>query len=64
MLGVGGEGQDTSQNFEGSFGPIRALLQYEASEQKLEQNLKSGLKEIVTIRVILTIRFVFEKRAY
>ena len=25
-LGVGGEGQDTSQNFEGSFGSIRALL--------------------------------------
>ena len=25
-LGVGREGQDTSQNFEGSFGSIRALL--------------------------------------
>ena len=25
-LGVGGEGQDTSQNLEGSFGSIRALL--------------------------------------
>ena len=25
-LGVGGEGQDTSRNFEGSFGSIRALL--------------------------------------
>ena len=25
-LGVGGEGQDTSRNFEGSFGSIRAML--------------------------------------
>ena len=25
-LGVGGEGQDTSQHFEGSFGSIRAIL--------------------------------------
>ena len=25
-LGVGGEGQDTSRNFEGSFGSIRAIL--------------------------------------
>ena len=25
-LGVGGEGQDTSRNFEGSFGSIRILL--------------------------------------
>ena len=25
-LGVGGEGQDTSRNFEGSFESIRALL--------------------------------------
>ena len=25
-LGVGGEGQDTSQHFEGSFGSIRATM--------------------------------------
>ena len=25
-LGVGGEGQDTSRHFEGSFGSIRAVL--------------------------------------
>ena len=25
-LGVGGEGQDTSRHFEGSFGSIRAIL--------------------------------------
>ena len=25
-LGIGGEGQDTSRNFEGSFGSIRAKL--------------------------------------
>ena len=25
-LGVGGEGQDTSRHFEGSFGPIRSIL--------------------------------------
>ena len=25
-LGIGGEGQDTSRHFEGSFGSIRAIL--------------------------------------
>ena len=33
-LGVGGEGQDTFRHFEDSFGPIRAILPCEASEQK------------------------------
>ena len=40
-LGIGGGGQKTSRNIEGSFGSIR-----EASEQKLGQKPKSELKEI------------------
>ena len=45
-LGVGGEGQDTSQHFEGSFESIRAILPMWAPEQKQGQKPKSGLKEI------------------
>ena len=47
-LGVGGEGQDTPRNFEGSFGSILPYVQYclcETSEKKLAQKPKSGLKE-------------------
>ena len=40
-LGVGGDGQDTSRLFEGSFGSIRAC---EASEQKPGQKPESELK--------------------
>ena len=47
-LGVGGEGQDTSRHFGSRFGSIRAKLPNKcpckASEQKLEQKPKSGLK--------------------
>ena len=42
-LGVGGEGQDTSQHFEG---PYVQYCQCEASEQKLGQKPNSELKEI------------------
>ena len=45
-LGIGGEGRDTSQHFEGSFGSICAILPCEASEQKLGQKPKPELKEI------------------
>ena len=37
-LVVGGEGQDTSQNFEGSFGSIRAILPRSKNKGK-NQNL-------------------------
>ena len=43
-LGVGGEGQDTSRHFEGSFRCNTVYVQYcpcEASEQKLGQKRKS-----------------------
>ena len=48
-LGVGGEGQDTSRHFEGSFGSIRAILPTEGSEQNLGQKPKSVLKGIELI---------------
>ena len=45
-LGVEGKGQDTSRNFEGNLGPYVQYCPCEASEQKLEQKPKSGLKVI------------------
>ena len=39
-LGVGGDGQDTSRHFEGSFRSIRAILPIMASEQKPESELR------------------------
>ena len=40
---VGGEGHDTSQKFEGSFGSMRALLHVRPQS---EQKPRSGQKEI------------------
>ena len=46
-FGFGGDGlQDTSRHFKGSFGSIRAILPWEASEQKLGQKPESELKVI------------------
>ena len=45
-LGVGGEGQDMSRYFEGSFGPYVQYCPCEALEQKLGQKPKPVLKGI------------------
>ena len=45
-LGVGGEGQDTSRHFEGSFGSYVQYCPCEASVKKLVQKRKSKLKDI------------------
>ena len=45
-LGVGGKGQDTSRHLKVVFGPYVQYCPCEASEQKLDQKLKSGLKVI------------------
>ena len=49
-LGVGGEGQDTSQHFEGVLGLWVQYIQFEASEQKMGQKPKYELKEIIVNR--------------
>ena len=45
-LGVGGEGQDTSQHLRVVFGPYMQYYPCETSEQKLGQKPKSELKEM------------------
>ena len=45
-LGVGGEGQDKSRDFESILGPYVQYCLCEASEQKLEQKPNSELKKI------------------
>ena len=45
-LGVGGEGQDTSRNFEGSFGFIRGIRPMRGLGAKLGQKPKMELKKV------------------